>query len=74
METLQIQFESKNRNKIMEMLNSFSKNEVQIVREDPYFEENKRILHERYNEMIEGKAEFVSIEDYEMMLENDLVE
>jgi hypothetical protein len=72
METLQIQFEPKNRNKIIEMLNSFPENEVQIIREDPHFEENKRILHERYQEMQEGKAKFISIEDYEIMLENDL--
>jgi hypothetical protein len=72
METMQIQFEPKNRNRIIEMLNSFPENEVQIIREDPYFEENKRILHERYQEMKEGKAKFISIEDYEIMLENDL--
>ncbi len=72
METLQIQFEPKNRNKIIKMLNYFPENEVQIIREDPHFEENKRILHQRYQEMQEGKAKFISLEDYEIMLENDL--
>jgi hypothetical protein len=54
------------------MLYSFPENEVQIIQEDPHFEENKRILHERYQEMQEGKAKFIPIEDYEIMLENDL--
>ncbi len=42
METLKIQFETKNRAKIIEMLSSFPENEVQIVREDSFFEENKK--------------------------------
>lgn len=72
METLQIQFDSKNREKVLQMLQSFPKNGVKIIYEDPDFEYNKKILQERYDEMIEGKAEFISIEDYEIMLENDL--
>ena len=54
------------------MLQSFPKNAVKIIYEDPDFEYNKKVLQERYDEMIDGKAEFISIEDYEIMLENDL--
>ena len=72
METLQIQFESKNRNKIIELLNSFPDNGVEIVLEDPYFEENKRVLQERLNDLRAGKSKLYSFKEANEILEKTI--
>jgi hypothetical protein len=74
METLQIQFESKNRNKIIELLNSFPDNGVQILHEDPHFEENKRVLQERLNDLRAGKGKLYSFKEANEILEKTISE
>ncbi len=72
METLKIQFETKNRAKIIEMLSSFPENEVQIVREDSFFEENKKKLHLAYDNLISGKSKLYAIDELDEMLEKTI--
>lgn len=74
METLQIQFEPKNRTKVIEMLHSFPKNGVKILHEDPHFEENKRKLHLSYEKLISGKSKLYDIDELDAMLNKTISE
>ncbi len=69
METLQINYQPSIKEKLMTFLNSFDSNEVQIVGQDLFFEANKKILHERLKELRSGKAELISIDEFELMLD-----
>ena len=53
----------------MDFLNSFNSSEIKIKSFDPHFEANKKILAERLDELRNGKAELISIEEYELTLE-----
>ena len=69
METIKIEFQPNVKEKLIEFLNSFSKNDLHIVEEDADFLETKRILQERLSELRQGKSELISIEDYENSLD-----
>ncbi len=69
METIKIEFQSSVKEKLIEFLNSFSKNELHIIEEDDDFLENKKILQNRLDELRQGKSELVSIQDYEDLLD-----
>jgi hypothetical protein len=69
METLQIEFQPSVKEKILEFLNSFSKSELKIVEEDSSFEETKKILNKRLEDLRSGKSDLISIEEYEIMLD-----
>ncbi|CAN1523880.1 hypothetical protein MCETHM1_01171 [Flavobacteriaceae bacterium] len=44
METLQLEFQPNIKGKLLELLSSFSSEELKIVQEDPFFDENERKL------------------------------
>ncbi len=69
MESLRIEFQPKVKEKLLEFLNSFSKNELKIVEDKFLFEETKKMLHERLMDINEGKVSFIAIEDYEKTLD-----
>lgn len=71
METLQINYQSNVKEKLMTFLNSFDSNDVKIISVDEVFEKNKKILFERLNEIRNGKSDSISIEDYEIIIENE---
>ena len=71
METLHIQFQPSIKEKLLEFLNSFSKNEIKIIEEEISFEETKKNLHQRLNDLKSGKVELISIEDYEKILDKE---
>ena len=71
METLQINYQPSIKEKLMTFLNSFDSNEVEIISKDLFFEENKKKLHERLKEIRNGNSNSISIEEYEIIVENE---
>ena len=71
METIQINYQPNIKEKLMTFLNSFNANEVEIISNDSFFEENKKILHERLKEIRTGMSNSISIEEYESIVYNE---
>ncbi len=69
METLTIEFQPNLKSKILELLSSFSTDEVKVVIEDPNFEENKRKLDISYAKFKSGKEKIYSIEEVDTILD-----
>ena len=69
METIRIQFQPNLKSKILELLSSFSENELQIIQEDPSFEKNKRNLEEELKNIESGKSKCISIEELDLVME-----
>jgi uridine kinase len=69
METIRIQFQANLKSKILELLSSFSENEVQIIQEDPFFEKNKKILEDELKNIENGKSKCISMEELDLVME-----
>ncbi|WP_309613076.1 hypothetical protein [Flavobacterium sp.] len=69
METIRIQFEPKIKERILELLKSFSSDELQIIQEDPYFAHNKETLTKELNKIENGTATYSSFEELNLVLE-----
>jgi uridine kinase len=69
METIRIQFQANLKSKILELLSSFSENEVQIIQEDPFFEKNKKILEDELKNIENGKSKCISMEEMDLVME-----
>lgn len=72
METIKIEFQPNVKEKLIEFLNSFSKNDLHIVEEDADFLETKKRLHKSYQELKEGKSKLYSIDELETMLDKTI--
>ena len=70
MRTIRLNINDKIYERLMWLLGKFSKDEVEIIQEDPAFADNKSYLETELNEMVDGKAKFVTLEDAEQRLEN----
>lgn len=71
MESLHIEFQPKVKEKLLEFLNSFSKNELKIVEDETTFEATKTILHQRLFDLRSGKVDLIAIEDYEKNVDEE---
>ena len=69
METIRIQFEPKIKAKILELLKIFSNDELQIIQEDPSFEQNKEKLTNELAKIENGTATYITIEELNLVLE-----
>ncbi len=69
METIRLQFEPSIKAKILELLKTFSKDELQIIQEDPSFEENKERLTLELAKIEKGTATYTSLEELNLVLE-----
>jgi len=69
LETIRLQFEPSIKAKIVAFLNTFSKDELQIIQEDPFFEENKERLNVELAKIENGTASFTSLEELHLVLE-----
>ena len=69
MESLHIEFQPKVKEKLLAFLNSFSKNELKIIESEDSFEATKTTLQQRLNELRSGKADLISIDEYEKTLD-----
>ena len=63
METIRLEFQPSIKAKILEVLSSFSSDELKIVQEDPNFEENKKELEIAYAKIHEVKCTFNALFD-----------
>ena len=69
METIRIQFEAKIKERILELLKSFSSDELQIIQEDPFFEENKAKLTAELDRIENGSMEYKTFDELNLVLE-----
>ena len=74
METIRLEFQSNIKAKILELLSSFSSDELKIVQEDPDFDENKRKLDIAYAKLKSGNEKFYSIDEVDEILDKTFSE
>ena len=72
METIRLEFQPNIKAKILELLSSFSSDELKIVQEDPDFDENKRKLDIAYAKLKSGTAKFYTLEEVDAILEETI--
>jgi len=72
METIRLEFQPKIKAKILELLSSFSSDELKIVQERPTFEEEKRMLQTRIDKINDGSAVYSTFEELDIFLENTI--
>jgi hypothetical protein len=72
METIRLEFQPNIKAKILELLSSFSSDELKIVQEDPNFDENKRKLDSAYAKLKSGTAKFYTLEEVDAILEETI--
>lgn len=72
METIRLEFQPNIKAKILELLSSFSSDELKIVQEDPDFDENKRKLDIAYAKLKSGTAKFYTLEEVDTILEETI--
>lgn len=74
METLTIEFQPNLKSKIIDLLSTFSKDEVKISSIDidksfdPNFDKNKKMLDKSYERFKSGKAKTYTIEEVDLIL------
>ena len=69
METIRIQFEPKIKARILELLKVFSNDELQIIQEDPSFEQNKEKLTNELAKIENGTATYTTFDELNLVLE-----
>jgi len=69
MESIRLEFQPKIKAKILELLSSFSSDELKIVQEDPNFEENKKMLEDAYAKLKSGNEKVCSIDEADAILD-----
>jgi hypothetical protein len=69
METIRVQFEPKIKAKLLELLQVFSTEELQIIQEDPFFEQNKKKLVAELAKIENGTAKYSSFDELNLVLE-----
>jgi hypothetical protein len=72
MEAIRIEFQPSMKEKILELLSTFSPDEVKIEFEDPNFAQNKRMLDEALEKINNGTAKLYTIEEVDDFLEKTI--
>ncbi|WP_348825244.1 hypothetical protein [Flavobacterium aestuarii] len=72
METIRLEFQPKIKAKILELLSSFSSDELNIIQEDENFDENKKKLNTAYAKLKSGTTKFYSIDEVDAILEETI--
>jgi uncharacterized protein (DUF1919 family) len=70
MHTIKLIIDDRAYDKFIRHLGEFSKEEVEIVMDEPNFVETKKYLDAELGEITSGKAKFLSVEEAEQRLEN----
>ncbi|RVT76596.1 hypothetical protein EOD40_08825 [Flavobacterium sufflavum] len=74
MEAIRLEFKSEIKEKILELLSSFSSDDLKIVQEDPDFDANKKKLDATLAKIKNGTAESCSLEELDAYLEKTISE
>jgi len=69
MRTLTLQVNEKIYDKLLWLLSKFSKDEVEILVENSTFDADKNYLEKELNDIINGDARFIAVEETEERLE-----
>jgi hypothetical protein len=69
METLRLEFQPNIKAKLLELLSSFSSDELKIEQEDPNFDDNKRKLDISLAKVDNGTAECCSLDELDLMMD-----
>jgi hypothetical protein len=72
METIRLEFQPSIKAKILELLSSFSSDELKIVQEDLDFDENKKKIAIAYAKLKSGTAKFYTLEEVDAILEETI--
>jgi hypothetical protein len=72
METIRLEFQPNIKAKILELLSSFSSDELKIEQEDPDFDEIKRKLDVSLAKIKNGTAKFYTFEEVDTFLEETI--
>lgn len=73
-ESIRLEFQPKIKVKILELLRSFSLDELKIVQEKSTFEEEKRMLQSRIDKINDGTAVYSTFEELDLLLEETISE
>jgi hypothetical protein len=68
METIRLEFQPNIKAKILELLSSFSSDELKIVQEDLDFDENKKKIAISYAKLKSGTEKMYSIDEVDAIL------
>jgi hypothetical protein len=74
MEAIRLEFKSEIKEKILELLSSFSSDDLKIVQEDPDFDANKKKLDAALSKIKNGTAKSCSLEELDAYLEKTISE
>ena len=74
METIRLEFQPKIKAKILELLSSFSSDELKIFQEDAEFVKNKKELEKAYAKMKSGTEKFYTVEEVDAYLDETFSE
>lgn len=74
MESIRLEFQPNIKAKILELLSSFSAEELTIVQEDPDFDENKRKLELAYTKYKSGNEKMFTVEEADAFLDKTFSE
>jgi hypothetical protein len=72
METLHIEFQPNVKEKLLEFLNSFSKNDLKIVEANTSFETTKKRVQESYRKLKNDETKLYDIEELDAILEKTI--
>ncbi|MCI4443195.1 MAG: hypothetical protein JHC39_06765 [Lentimicrobium sp.] len=74
METIRLEFQPNIKAKILELLSSFSSDELKIVQEDLDFDENKKKIAIAYAKLKSGTEKMYSIDEIDAILDKTFSE
>ena len=70
MHTIRLKVNDKIYDKLLWLLNKFSKDEIEIVVEDSTFNHDQKYLEKELQEINSGEAKFIGVEEAEERLDN----
>ncbi len=70
MHTLKLKINDQVYDKLIWLLGKFTKDEVEIILDEPNFNETKKYLDAELDEITSGKAKFFTLNEAEQRLEN----
>ena len=74
METIRLEFQSSIKAKVLELLGSFSSDEVKIIKEDENFAMNKAMIENELEKINDGSAEYCTFEELDNYLDEIISE
>lgn len=69
MQTIRLRINDRIYDRLIWLLSKFNKDEIEIISENDEFIENQRYLNSELNDIIQGKANFVDINEVNERLE-----